>query len=181
MALFEYFPNYVWNLSISIAMASGAELGEIMDMCQPLLAKAQAGEDAGTADFLREWVNVADRLIGLAEEDEAKGRLLSAGPKLQRAALYLLTAERMQGHGHPGRAETYARALAAFAKGVRYSHENVERFDIPYRGKAVPVLYTRAEGVSGPAPAVVYLNGLDSNKELLFWSRLPRELAKRGI
>lgn len=181
MALFEYFPNYVWNLSISIAMASGAELGEIMDMCQPLLKKAEAGEDAGTADFLREWVNVADRLIGLAAEDEAKGRLLSAGPKLQRAALYLLTAERMQGHGHPGRAETYARALDAFARGTRYSRENVERVEIPYRGTVMPALYTRAEGVAGPAPAVVYLNGLDSNKELLFWSRLPHELAKRGI
>ena len=28
MALFEYFPNYVWNLSLSIAMQSGAQLGE---------------------------------------------------------------------------------------------------------------------------------------------------------
>jgi dipeptidyl aminopeptidase/acylaminoacyl peptidase len=181
MALFEYFPNYVWNLSISIATASGAELGEIMDMCQPLLAKAQAGEDAGTGDFLREWVKVADRLLELAAEDEAKGRLLSAGQKLQRAALYLLTAERMQGHGHPGRAATYAKALDAFARGTRYRHENVERFEIPYQGKTIPVLYTRAEGVDGPAPAVVYLNGLDSNKELLFWSKLPHELAKRGI
>jgi dipeptidyl aminopeptidase/acylaminoacyl peptidase len=181
MALFEYFPNYVWNLSISIATGSGAEIGEIMDMCQPLLKRAQAGEDAGTGDFLREWVKVADRLLELAGEDEAKGRLLSAGQKLQRAALYLLTAERMQGHGHPGRAETYAKALDAFARGTRYRHENVERFEIPYRGKTIPVLYTRAEGVDGPAPAVVYLNGLDSNKELLFWSKLPQELARRGI
>lgn len=181
MAMFDYFPNYVWNLSISIAMASGGELGEIMDMCQPLLQKAQAGEDAGTGEFLREWMKVADKLIELAAEDEEKGRLLSAGPKLQRAALYLLTAERMQGHGHPGRAETYAKALDAFTRGTAYSHENVERFEIPYEGKVIPVLYTRAQGVEGPAPAVVYLNGLDSCKELLFWSRLPHELARRGI
>ena len=46
MALFEYFPNYVWNLSLSIAMQSGAELGEIIDMSKPLLEKAQKGEDA---------------------------------------------------------------------------------------------------------------------------------------
>src|SRR5690606_31917876 len=58
MAMFDYFPNYVWNLSISIAMASGGELGEIMDMCQPLLEKAQAGEDAGTGAFLAEWMKV---------------------------------------------------------------------------------------------------------------------------
>lgn len=181
MAMFDYFPNYVWNLSVSIAMASGAELGEIMDMCQPLLAKAQAGEDAGTQDFMAAWLKVADKLVDLAGEDEAAGRMLSAGPKLQRAALYYLTAERMQGHGHPGRAETFQKGLDAFQKGTKASRDNVERFDIPYGDKTIPVLYTRAEGVDGPAPAVVYLNGLDSCKELLYWSRLPHELAKRGI
>jgi len=181
MAMFDYFPNYVWNLSVSIAMASGAELGEIMDMCQPLLAKAEAGEDAGTVDFMREWMAVADKLVGLAGEDEARGRLLSAGPKLQRAALYYLTAERMQAQGSAGRLETFKKGLACFAKGIEYCHEDATRFEIPYGDKTIPVLYTRAIGVDGPAPAVVYLNGLDSNKELLYWSRLPQELAKRGI
>ncbi|WP_238366132.1 alpha/beta hydrolase family protein [Mesobacterium pallidum] len=179
--MFDYFPNYVWNLSVSIAMASGAELGEIMDMCQPLLEKAKDGEDAGTADFLREWLRVANKLVELAAEDEARGRLLSAGPKLQRAALYYLTAERMQGHGHPGRMETYDKALAAFAKGTGYTHDNIERVEIPYEGQMLPGYYTRAEGVDGPAPAVLYLNGLDSCKELLFWSWLPHALARRGI
>ncbi|AEQ51252.1 Prolyl oligopeptidase family protein [Pelagibacterium halotolerans] len=181
MAMFDYFPNYVWNLSVSIAMASGAELGEIMDMCQPLLARSEAGEDAGTADFMQEWMKVADKLVDLAAEDEAKGRLLSAGAKLQRAALYYLTAERMQGHGHPGRMVTYDKGLDAFARGVEFARDNVERFEIPYGDKIIPVLLTRAEGVEGPAPAVVYLNGLDSCKELLYWSRLPQALAARGI
>ena len=181
MAMFDYFPNYVWNLSVSIAMASGAELGEIMDMCQPLLAKAQAGEDAGTGDFMQAWLAVADKLSDLAAEDEAQGRLLSAGPKLQRAALYYLTAERMQGHGHPGREATFAKGLDAFGRGTTFSCDNVERVEVPYGDTSLPALYTRAQGVEGPAPAVVYLNGLDSCKELLYWSRLPHELAKRGI
>ncbi|MCA0871514.1 alpha/beta hydrolase [Seohaeicola saemankumensis] len=181
MAMFDYFPNYVWNLSVSIAMASGAELGEIMDMCQPLLAKSEAGEDAGTGDFMLEWLKVADKLVELADEDQAKGRMLSAGPKLQRAALYYLTAERMQGHGHPGRMATYDKGLAAFARGTALSRDTVERVEIPYEGKTIAALLTRAEGVTGPAPAVVYLNGLDSCKELLYWSRLPHELARRGI
>lgn len=181
MAMFDYFPNYVWNLSVSIAMASGAELGEIMDMCQPLLAKAEAGEDAGTGAFMQEWLKVADKLVDLAAEDEDKGRLFSAGPKLQRAALYYLTAERMQGHGHPGRMETYDRALNAFSKGTEFAGDNVEQLEIPYRDKVLPALFTRAEGVIGPAPAVVFLNGLDSCKELLYWTWLPHALAKRGI
>jgi hypothetical protein len=33
MALLEYFPNnYIWNLSLAIAAASGAEIGELGDM-----------------------------------------------------------------------------------------------------------------------------------------------------
>ena len=181
MAMFDYFPNYVWNLSVSIAMASGAELGEIMDMCQPLLAKAQAGEDAGTVDFMREWIKTADKLVELAQEDEAKGRLLSSGPKRQRAALYFLTAERMQAHGSENRLETFRKGISNFLLGTRNAGETVTRVEVPYAGTTLPALFTPAIGVEGPAPTVVYLNGLDSCKELLYWSRLPHELAKRGI
>src|SRR5690554_2815020 len=110
MALFTYFPNYVWNLSLAIALESGGKIGEIVDMCQPIKDAAAKGDDAGTAEFLAEWVKMADKLIGLADEDEARRRGFSASAKLQRAALYLFTAERMQGHGHPGRAETFAKA-----------------------------------------------------------------------
>lgn len=181
MALFEYFPNYVWNLSLSIATQSGGEIGEIIDMCKPLLDKAQNGEDAGTGAFLAEWMKKADTLIELANEDDARGRRMSAADKLRRAALYLLTAERMQGHGHPGRAETFARALAAFDTYRDWGHENCERMEIPYQGKVLPAYFTRAQGVTGPAPCVLFLNGLDSCKELLYWTHLPKELARRGI
>ena len=44
----------------------------------------------------------------------------------------------------------------------------------------MPALYTRAPG-TGRRPVVVYCNGLDSCKELLYWSRLPEALARRGI
>ncbi|MFT6606222.1 MAG: pimeloyl-ACP methyl ester carboxylesterase [Halocynthiibacter sp.] len=181
MALFEYFPNYVWNLSVSIAVASGAELGEIMDMCQPLLEKAKAGEDAGTAAFMEQWVLQADKLSELAGEDEALGRTLSASEKLRRAALYYLTAERMQGHGHPGRQATYAKGRAAFDKYTDFGKINAERVEIPYGDKILSGLWTRAEGSNDAAPAVLFLNGLDSCKELLLWSGLPAALAARGI
>lgn len=180
MALFEYFPNYIWNLSISIAMESGAQLGEIIDMCQPIRDAAASGADAGTAQFMAQWAAMGDKLIDLAAEDEARGRAFSASNKLERAALYLITAERMQGHGHPGREETYARALAAFEKSARLGRIDRERVDIPLARGIMPALYTRASG-EGPHPVVVYCNGLDSCKELLYWSRLPEALARRGI
>lgn len=185
MALFEFFPrNYVWNLSVAIALASGAEIGEIVDMCQPLKDAAARGEDAGTVEFLAAWVAMAEKLIGLATEDEALGRGYSASHKLQRAALYLFNAERMQGRGHPGRTETYAKAQQSFRRSVGLGYESCERFEIPYRGTFIPALLKRAEGLrqdSSPDPCVLFVNGLDSCKELLYWSRLPHELSRRGI
>src|SRR5205823_3602698 len=177
----NYISNYVWNLSLAIALESGGKIGEIMDMSEPIRQAAGRGEDAGTAEFMVEWVKMADKLAGLAAEDEAKGRLFSAGEKLKRAAIYYQTAERMQGHGHPGREETYAKALDSFQRGTRFAKDNVERVEIPYDdGRTLAGLLTRAPG-PGPKPAVVYCNGLDSTKEMLYFSWLPQALAKRGI
>ena len=180
MALFDYFPNYVWNLSLAIALESGGKIGEIEDMCRPIRDAAGRGEDTGTAAFLAEWVKMANKLVGLAAEDEAAGHLFSAADKLKRAALYFQTAERMQGHGHPGRKETYAKALASFGKAMAYAQESCERVEISYEGKTLSALWCPAPG-DGAKPAVVYCNGLDSTKELLWFSWLPHALAKRGI
>ena len=176
MALLEIFPNYIWNLSVAIAMESGAQIGEIVDMCAPIIEAAKGGGDAGTPAFMRQWAAMGDKLIELAAEDEARGRAFSASAKLERAALYLITAERMQGHGAPGRKATYARALEAFERSAKLGRINRERVETG----TMPALYTRGEG-TGPRPVVVYCNGLDSCKELLYWSRLPEALARRGI
>ena len=181
MALYEFFPNYIWNLSVAIAVASGAELGEIVDMCEPIKRAADEGADAGTPQFMKQWAQKAETLSELANEDLERGRKFSASEKLRRAALYYTTAERMQGAGQPGKAKTFAKAQDAFKKYVEYGGENIERVEIPYKGAVIPGLFTRAEGVEGEAPCVLYCNGLDSSKELLFWSWLPTALAKRGI
>jgi dienelactone hydrolase len=180
VALFEYFPNYIWNLSVAIALENGGKIGEIIDMCQPIRDAAARGDDAGTAEFLVEWVKMADKLVLLADEDLAEGREFSAGNKLKRASIYYVTAERMQGRGHPGRMQTYKKALKAFADGTKYAQDNVSRVDIPYRGKKLSAYLTLADG-KGPRPIVVFCNGLDSCKEMLWLGGFPYALAKRGI
>jgi dienelactone hydrolase len=180
MALFEYFPNYIWNLSVAIAMESGGQIGEIIDMCQPIKDAAGSGADAGTPQFMKQWAAMGGKLLELAKEDEAKGRNFSASNKLERASLYLFTAERMQGHGHPGREETYARARHAFDRSTELGKIKRERVEIALSQGTMSALLTPGEG-QGRRPAVVFCNGLDSCKELLFWSRLPQELARRGI
>ena len=182
MALFQYFPdNYVWNLSVAIALESGARIGEIEEMCRPLLEAAARGEDAGTPEFMRRWVQMADRLTELAEEDLARGRGFSASDKLNRAGLYYQVAERMQGLGAPGRAATYRQALDSFARSVAAGSRNFRRVEMPYEDGIIAGYFTQAEGVAGPAPVVLYVNGLDSTKEMLAWSHLPAALARRGV
>jgi dienelactone hydrolase len=180
MALFEPFPNYIWNLSVAIAMESGAQVGEIVDIVAAAKEAAGTSADSGTQAFMRAWMAKADTLIELAGEDAALGRSFSAGAKLERAALYLLNGERMQAQGTAGRMETYQRARDCFERAVELGTVDCTRVEIQLEDGTMPALWTRAPG-DGPKPAVVYCNGLDSNKELLYWSRLPEALARRGI
>jgi dienelactone hydrolase len=180
MALFEYFPNYIWNLSVAMALESGGKIGEIVDMCRPLLEAAGNGADAGTPQFMAQWVAKAQTLVELAAEDEAGGRCFSASDKLERAALYLLVAERMQQQGSAGREETFARARSAFDHSTVLGKLARERVEIPLANGTMSALWSPA-AKTGRHPAVVYCNGLDSTKELLWWSGLPQALARRGI
>ena len=180
--MFRYFPtNYVWNLSVDLAIEMGARIGEIEAMCGPLLEASKQPDAEGTRAFAESWVRMADRLCDLAEEDEQHGRRISAGEKLLRAAIYLLTAERMQSHGSPGRMELYRRMLRLFDRGNAMTQANCERILVPYGEAHLAGLYVRAEGVRGAAPILVQLNGLDSTKEMKYFVGLPRWLATRGV
>ena len=180
--MFRYFPtNYVWNLSVDLAIEMGAKIGEIEEMCAPLQEAAKQPDAAGTTAFRETWSRMGDKLCALAEEDESRGRMISAGDKYGRAATYYLTCERMQAHQAPGRLDLYRRMRAVFDRGVKLARENCERVEIPYRDTHLSALYVRAEGVEGRAPILVQLNGLNSTKEMKYRAGLPRWLAQRGV
>jgi len=180
--MFKYFPtNYPWNLSVDLAIEMGARIGEIEEMCAPLQEASRQPDAAGTQAFCATWSKMAEKLCLLALEDEERQRLSSAGDKYGRAATYFLIAERLQAHDAPGRAELYQRFLATFARGIALAGENCERVEIPYGDAHISGLYVRAERISGPAPLLVQVNGLDSTKELKYRVGLPRWLAQRGI
>jgi dienelactone hydrolase len=180
--MFQYFPtNYVWSLSTMIALTHGGNIGEVDAMCAPILQAARAGDDPGTQAFYEAWKGGSDRLSALAEADLARGHRLSAGEKLGRAALYLAIAERMQAHGFAQRQALYQRSLDLFAQARELGRENCTRVEIPYAGQHLAGLLVRAEGVSGAAPIVVVMNGLDSTKEMLQKSVMGSMFARRGV
>ena len=177
--MIEYFPkNYVWNLSVNIALAMGANPGEVDIMCRRLVEASERAQDGGTDDFLRVWCEQADRLVELAEEDLAQGRRLSAGTKLGRAATYYLTAERMQSVDHEPRKAIYRRTLDCFARFIELNDENCEVVEFPYEGKTLKGLFVSA----GPkAPCMALFNGLDSTKEMIYGCGWQQALARRGV
>lgn len=182
--MFKYFPtNYVWNLSVDLAIEMGARIGEIEAMCAPLQEAAKAPDAAGTQAFRETWVKMADQLCTLADEDRARGRLISAGEKLRRASSYLVTAERLQAHTAPGRRALYERALALFGEGSHLLGDRVQRVEIPYEGGHLSALYLPAQGLQPGqrAPLLVQVNGLDSTKEMKYLVGLPAWLAQRGV
>jgi pimeloyl-ACP methyl ester carboxylesterase len=182
MSMFQYFPtNYVWSLAVNAALEGGGKIGEIDEVCRPLLEIAAQGADPGTEAFFQAWVSMGEKLVGLAEEDEARGRLFSAGEKLDRAVQYFACAERMQAHDFEPRKALYRRYVAYFQRAQQLMGAHSERVEIAYRNAHIAGILIHAEGSSGREPVMVIVNGLDSTKEMLAATRITRQLTQRGI
>ena len=74
--MFEYFPTgpYTWNLSVVATLNSGGLIDEVDRACRPIKDAANAGEDAGTPEFLRAWSSAA-RASGSTPSTPATSRL----------------------------------------------------------------------------------------------------------
>ncbi len=179
--MFEPFPgNYVWNLSVNLAICMGGAIGEMDVANRSILASAAQGEDAGTEAFFTAWCALADRLVALGQADVSAGRRLSAAEKFRRAAIYYMTAERMQSRHFAPRRDAYRNMLDAMTRAVELGGLNCERVEIPYDNTVFPGLFVRGMG-AGPRPCMVHCNGLDSVKEMIYWSGIGQALSRRGI
>jgi pimeloyl-ACP methyl ester carboxylesterase len=180
--MFEPFPtNYVWNLSINLALEMGGAIGEIDNANRATVQAARTGDD-GVDAFFDTWIAMAERVNAMADDDHGAGHVESAAAKYRRACAYLVTAERMQANDYPPRQRAYAAMLRTFARYVACSGEPCEMVDIPYADSSYPALFCSAATLENPAPpCMVFCNGLDSVKEMVFLVRLPAALRARGI
>lgn len=178
--MYEPFPgNYVWNLGVNICLCMGASMGEIDKANDKVRAIAREGEDKGTEAFFASWGEMADNLVALGEESEAAGNSLGASEKYQRATAYYMTAERMQSRTYAPRQQMYAKMLDTMDRAVATGGLNCERVEIPYEGSSFHALFVRGHG-EGPRPTMVFCNGLDSVKEMIYLA-IRDTFAVRGI
>ena len=180
--MFEPFPtNYIWNLSINLAIEMGGAIGDI-DTANRIVAEAAKTGDAGSAAFFDSWVSMGERVAELAEEDLAAGNVLTAATKFARATAYYITAERMQARDYAPRRAAYARMLALFAKHIALADPDCTPVEIPYGGSFMPALFCSASSAEKPTtPCMVFCNGLDSTKEMVYLVRITHALRARGI
>jgi dienelactone hydrolase len=181
--MYEPFPgNYIWNLSVNIAITMGGAIGEIDRANRPVLEAANKGPDEGTAAFFESWVAMADRLAEHGDDALKAGHRRTASTKYRRASIYYMVAERMQKQGFERREWAYRRMLETMWQSAENSGRRVERLEVPYEGKSYPALFIPGGRADGrPAPCMIHTNGLDSVKEMIYFSGIGDELAARGV
>jgi dienelactone hydrolase len=181
--MFMYFPtNYVWSMAVVATLNNGGFIDEVDRACRPVVEASRHGDDAGTEELYAAWVVVADRLAASAEADVHLGRLVGASDKFYRAALYISQSERLQSPTWPGRRTAYQKSMALLERHFTLSNAPVTRVEIPYEGTTLPGYLYQADSVDGlPTPLVIQWNGLDSVKEMMYFSGFPQMLARRGV
>ena len=181
--MFQYFPtNYVWSMAVVAALNNGGFIDEVDRACRPVLEASKNGDDAGTELLYASWAKVADRLESAARSDQAADRLVSAADKFYRASLYVSQAERLQSPFWEGRNAAYQRSIDLLKRSVELGDPRFTAVEVPFQDTSFPAYFYRAETKDGtPAPVVIQWNGLDSTKEMMYYSGFCKELARRGI
>lgn len=173
--MFNYFPrNYMWSSALMLSIMGGGNLGQIDRHLAPLREAEQADTDAWT----KAWGGAGAEQAEFAEQDLRRGLRRSAVARFLRASNYYLTGERQTPPG-PAKMDSYERARAAFAKAAQLMPRPLERVEIDSPDGILPgyLVPARAEGRT---PVVIFYNGFDVTKELLY-GFIREEFADRGI
>jgi len=85
----------------------------------------------------------------------------------------------MQARDYQPRKDAYAKTLEVRDSMIRTGGIPCEALDVPYEGSSFPALFLPGEG-DGPWPCMIFCNGLDSIKEMIFLANL-ESFARRGM
>jgi alpha-beta hydrolase superfamily lysophospholipase len=165
--VFEYFPgNYIWSSGVNLALMAGAQLGQIDHWLSELGDQPNADGHADAADWTRAWNDMARQQAKEAAKDVACGYGRSASARFLHASIYYLTGERQTPLG-PEKTEAYTMGLAAFEDAVRYMPRPLERVEVESPDGILPGWFIAAP-TERPAPTVIFYNGFDVTKEILY-------------
>jgi dienelactone hydrolase len=113
-----------------------------------------------------------------AAHDRAEGYVYAASARYFRAATYYLTGERQTPPG-TAKMRSYTAALEAFARAVELMPRPIERVEVDSPDGVLPG-YLIPSGTDGLAPVVIFYNGFDVTKELLY-GFIGDQFSRRGV
>jgi dienelactone hydrolase len=179
---FMYFPgNYRWSAAfISMLGCStwgGADIGEV-DRIGRLLKAAPKQTDEAWFDAC---VKIADETRAHALRYDQSGYRFSAAPFYLRACKYYQMAERFRTPKDARALDNYRQSVDCFHAFTAKTDVHIDIVDVPFVDGSLPGYFVRAQNTtSARSPAVVFFDGLDVTKELLYMRGVP-DLIKRGI
>jgi dienelactone hydrolase len=172
--VFEYFPgNYTWSAAFTLALMAGGQLNQMDRWLAPI---RDLGVDPEA--WTHAWDAMAQEQEELGLDELASGFLQAASARDIRAAIYYLTGERQAPLG-PAKTRSYEQALAAFRRGVDLMAFPLERVEVPSPDGFLPG-YIIPSALEEPSPVVIFYNGFDVTKEILF-GIIQYEFARRGL
>ncbi len=165
--MYRYFmENFAWSFSVSLAMEMG-QINEIDQACSPLLELQTESEEVMGEAWHKSWTLIGDKVARQGYDDAAAGHGYTAGMKLLRACAYYQIAERLMVPGDHRRNPLYQRSIDCFSEGVKLSGHRTSRVEIPQGDGIMSGWLVLPEG-PGPHPCLIYSNGFDSTKEILY-------------
>jgi esterase/lipase len=167
--------NYRWSYNTLFAFAAGGELGDVSMVVDRL-----AGQDGDDEAWIREWAWLADILERRAAANVDENASISAAENLFLSSLYRTIGEHFIPPDDPRRATVYDQVLDAFERARALSDWPVERLEVPFENSVQPAYFLPSLVGDGPRPAVIFICGLDTTKEISFL-RVRQQLAIRGM
>ena len=179
---FMYFPgNYRWSAAfISMLGCStwgGADIGEVDRIGRILKAAPKQTDEA----WFDACVQIADETRTHAVRYDKGGYRFSAAPFYLRACKYYQMAERFRTPKDARALDIYQQSIDCFHAFTRTTDVEIEIVEVPFVDGSMPGYFVHAQNSTAQQkPTVVFFDGLDVTKELLYMRGVP-DLIKRGI
>jgi alpha-beta hydrolase superfamily lysophospholipase len=178
--MFYYFPeNYRWSLAVLRAISAGGLFGEIDWAASRLREASRQGPSGDLEAWHRTWKDLADQLERSAATAASAHRDVSASDFYLRASIYYQWAEGLLDPADERAARMYGKHLSCFERFAAHRDPAIDLVEIPFEGRSLPAYLVPAIGVAGPAPVALLCDGLDANKEEMYYVAL--SLARRGV
>ena len=179
---FMYFPDsYRWSAEmlaiLSTAPYGGADIAEVDRAGRKL--RGRVGDDEA---WFEVWREGGDVLYRRSQQEEARGRKLTAASNYLRACCHYQHAEHFRQPKDDAALAVFRRSLECFARYAALTDRpRIELVDLPFAGGAFPAILVHAQNTTAKrVPAVVRLPGFDTQKELQFL-RGVTDITRRGI